>query len=152
MKIRKINLTEIDELKKLFKHKDFEKYKIELIKDIKNNVRDIYIILDNEKIIGELTVHYKDKSKLEVIQNIRVYLSAYRILEEYRGKGLGQELLSFVIKDLEKIGYTEFTIGVEDDNKNALHIYKKFGFREIIARLSEEYDGNTYEYNLYLRK
>ena len=84
--------------------------------------------------------------------DIRVYLSAFRVLKEYQGKGLGQNLLNFVIKDLEAKGYTEFTIGVEDDNENALHIYKKFGFNKIIARLNEEYEGNSYEYNLYLRE
>lgn len=152
MEVRKINLDEIDELKKLFKHNDFEKYKLDLINDIKNGIRDIYVMHDNEKIIGELTVYYKDKSELEVIENTRAYLSAFRILKEYRGKGLGQNLLNFVIKDLQENGYTEFTIGVEDDNENALHIYKKFGFNKVIARLSEEYEGNSYEYNLYLRK
>ena len=96
--------------------------------------------------------YYKGKSELEVIENIRVYLSAFRVLKEYQGKGLGQNLLNFVIKDLEAKGYTEFTIGVEDDNENALHIYKKFGFNKIIARLNEEYEGNSYEYNLYLRE
>ncbi|MCI8546287.1 MAG: GNAT family N-acetyltransferase [Clostridia bacterium] len=152
MKVRKINLNEIDELKKLFKHSDFDKYKLDLINNIKDDVRDIYVMIDNEKFIGELTVYYKGKSELEVIENIRVYLSAFRVLKEYQGKGLGQNLLNFVIKDLEAKGYTEFTIGVEDDNENALHIYKKFGFNKIIARLNEEYEGNSYEYNLYLRE
>ena len=152
MKVRKINLNEIDELKKLFKHSDFDKYKLDLINNIKDDVRDIYVMIDNEKFIGELTVYYKGKSELEVIENIRVYLSAFRVLKEYQGNGLGQNLLNFVIKDLEAKGYTEFTIGVEDDNENALHIYKKFGFNKIIARLNEEYEGNSYEYNLYLRE
>ena len=61
MKVRKINLNEIDELKKLFKHSDFDKYKLDLINNIKDDVRDIYVMIDNEKFIGELTVYYKGK-------------------------------------------------------------------------------------------
>lgn len=150
--VRKIKINEIKRLKNLFKHKEFEKYSEELIKDIENNVRDIFVIIENEKFIGELTVYYKNKSELETISNIRVYLSAYRILKEYQGKGIGQRLLKAVIENLEKNGYTEFTIGVEDDNLKASHIYNKFGFNELLARLSETYEDNTYEYNLYLRK
>ena len=37
MKVRKINLNEIDELKKLFKHSDFDKYKLDLINNIKDD-------------------------------------------------------------------------------------------------------------------
>ena len=43
-------------------------------------------------------------------------------------------------------------MGVEDDNEIAKHIYEKFGFTEIIDRQSETVKGNTYEYNLLLRK
>ena len=48
--------------------------------------------------------------------------------------------------------YDEFTVGVEDDNHRAIHIYKDFGFNEIIARIHEEYQGEGYDYNLYLNK
>lgn len=153
MIIRKLKIEEADNLKYLFKHRNFEIYKNNVIREIENNIRDIYIIMiDDNKFIGEITVHYKNKSEKETISNIRVYLSAYRILKEYQGKGFGQELLKYVIEDLEQKGYTEFTIGVEDDNENAIHIYNKFGFNELVARLREKYEDNTYEYNLYLRK
>lgn len=49
-------------------------------------------------------------------------------------------------------GYTEFTIGVEDENERAIHIYHSFGFCKVIARKEEEYQGDHYEYNLYLKK
>ena len=81
----------------------------------------------------------------------RVYLYAFRILPEYQGKGLGKYLLNSVIQNLSDMGYSEFTVGVEDDNSKAIHIYKSFGFSEIIARKKEKYQGYAYEYNLYLR-
>lgn len=151
MEIRKITIEELDKLMVLFKHRDFEKYKNDLKQDIINKVRDIYIVVNENKFIGELTVYYKS-SELETIPNIRVYLSAYRVLKDYQGKGIGKKLLEYVINDLEKQGYTEFTVGVEDDNSVAIHIYEQFGFNEVIARLSDEYDGKLFEYNLLLRK
>lgn len=71
--------------------------------------------------------------------------------EDFQSRGLGKYLLENVINYLEEKGYSEFTIGVEDDNERAIHIYKKLGFDEIIARKREEYQGDAYEYNLYLR-
>ena len=61
MKVRKINLNEIDELKNYLSIVIFDKYKLDLINNIKDDVRDIYVMIDNEKFIGELTVYYKRK-------------------------------------------------------------------------------------------
>lgn len=152
MIVRKLRLNEVDELRFLFKHSDFNKYKQELIEDINDKVRDIFVMIDNEKIIGEITVYYKNRTEIEIISGVRVYLAAYRIMKEYQGKGIGQSLLENVIGNLEEQGYTEFTIGVEDENAKAMHIYEKFGFNELLTRLSEKYDDNVCEYNLYLRK
>lgn len=66
--------------------------------------------------------------------------------------GLGKLLMKTVLGALAAEGYSEFTIGVEDDNDRALHIYKSFGFSGIIARKYEEYQGDEYEYNLYLKR
>lgn len=60
-------------------------------------------------------------------------------------------LLNEVISTLSQKGYSEFTIGVEDDNETAVHIYSKLGFTQLIGKISEEYQGDSYEYGLYLR-
>lgn len=65
---------------------------------------------------------------------------------------LGKLLMKTVLDTLAAEGYSEFTVGVENDNDRALHIYKSFGFSEIIARKYEEYQGDGYEYNLYLKR
>ena len=40
-------------------------------------------------------------------------------------------------------GYQQITVGVDTDNENALHIYKKFGF--------ETYETATDEYGEYYK-
>lgn len=77
---------------------------------------------------------------------------AFRIHKDYQGKGYGKYLLKKVIDILKERGYHEFTIGVEDDNLKAQHIYHSFGFDEIVLRKQEEYQGDIYEYNLYLSR
>ena len=152
MEFRKINLDELDKLKNLYDYENFEEFKRKITTDILNKVKDLYILEEDGKIIGEIKVTYKSDMPNQTIQNIRVYLYAFRIHKDYQNKGLGQKLLTFVINSLENEGITEFTLGVEDDNEIAKHIYEKFGFTEIIDRQSETVKGNTYEYNLLLRK
>lgn len=152
MEYRKINLEELEKLKKLYVYENFEEIKKQIIDDISNGIKDIYVITENENLIGEITVTYKSDLPNETIPNIRVYLSAFRVHKDYQDQGLGQKLLKYVISELKNKGITEFTVGVEDDNENAKHIYEKFDFTEIIDRGEETVKGRTYQYNLLLRK
>ena len=152
MEYRKINLEELEKLKNLYVYENFEEIKKQIIDDISNGIKDIYVITENENLIGEITVTYKSDLPNETIPNIRVYLSAFRVHKDYQDQGLGQKLLKYVISELENKGITEFTVGVEDDNENAKHIYEKFDFTEIIDRGEETVKGRTYQYNLLLRK
>lgn len=152
MEYRKINLEELDKLKNLYDFENFEEFKNQIIDEISNGIKDIYIITENEGLIGEIKVAYKSDIPNQTITNIRVYLSAFRVHKDYQNQGLGQKLLKYVILELENKGVTEFTVGVENDNKKAKHIYEKFDFTEIIDRQSETVNGRTYQYNLLLRK
>lgn len=59
-------------------------------------------------------------------------------------------MVEYTLNDLEKHGYTAFTIGVEDDNEIAKHIYFKMGFNEAIDKgYGNEFD--PCEYTLYLK-
>lgn len=154
MKFRKIEAKEFDRLKELFpgEEKLWEKYKRMQLEKFKNKEIDIFVIENNEEIIGEVTANYKsNKLEKEAKFGVRAYLEAFRVDEGYRGKGLGQKLINHCINDLKSKGYTEFTIGVEDDNEIAKHIYFKLGFTKTIGRgYGDEFDSS--EYTLYLKE
>lgn len=78
--------------------------------------------------IGEIHIMYMHDDERFAVKNKRAYLFAFRIHKDFQGKGYGQILMNEVIDVLRKRGYSEFTIGVEDDNKTAIHIKftKKF--------------------------
>ena len=61
-------------------------------------------------------------------------MQALRIEEGNQGKGYGQYFINGVIEIIKNQGYKEITIGVEDDNLNAKHIYNKLGFTTFIGR------------------
>ena len=153
MEFRKIKREEFDKLKRLFPDDEemWIKYKKQQMKHFEKREIDVYVIEDNEKFIGEITVNYKNgELEAETIPNKRVYLEAFRVDKKYQGKGLGQKLINYCTDYLANRGYIEFTIGVEDDNEIAKHIYSKLGFNDAIDKgHGDEFD--PCEYTLYLK-
>ena len=153
MLIRKILKEEFVKLKELFPGNEelWKKYKKQRLDELDNIEIDVYVIEENEKFIGEITVNYiSHELLLETIPNVRVYFEAFRIDKKFQGKGLGQKLIEYVIDDLKERGFKEFTIGVEEDNEKAKHIYFKYGFTEAIDYgKGDEFDPT--EYTLYLK-
>jgi ribosomal protein S18 acetylase RimI-like enzyme len=153
-KFRKINIDEFDKLHDLFPDNDEEiwkLYKDKRIEEFKNHETDTYVIEYNDKFIGEISVNYISHDlETETIPNRRVYLQAYRLDKNYQGFGLGQKLLEYVLNDLENAGYYEFTIGVEEDNYKAKHIYFKHGFIEAIDKGHGDIFDPT-DYTLYMK-
>jgi len=153
MKFRKIKIEELDKLKKLFPDNEemWIKYKNKRLQQFEKQELDVFVIEDGEKFIGEITVNYRSHQlETETIPNRRVYLEAFRVDKKYQGKGLGQKLLNYCTDYLVNRGYTEFTIGVEDDSEIAKHIYFKLGFNDAIDKgHGDEFD--PCEYTLYMK-
>ncbi|HEY5562124.1 MAG TPA: GNAT family N-acetyltransferase [Clostridiaceae bacterium] len=150
--IRKIEVEELYKLDKLYVYSDLDKFIGDTTTDLLNRKRDIFVIICEEEFIGELSVYYESGLRYETISSVRVYLSAFRVYIDYQNQGLGRKLVEYAIKTLEGEGYSEFTVGVEDDNYNSKHIYNSYGFTQVIDRGCETVGDKTYEYNLLLRK
>ncbi len=153
MEFRKIKIEEFEKLKYLLPDNEeiWIKYKNKRLQQLKKQEIDVFVIENNENIIGEITVNYKSNQlEKETIANKRVYLEAFRVDKKYQGQGLGQKLINYCVDYLTNIGYTEFTIGVEEDNEIAKHIYFKLGFNDAIDKgHGDEFDPS--EYTLYLK-
>ena len=73
-----------------------------------------------------------------------VELWAFSIFGEYRGKGLGQQMLNEIIKHYAP---NTIVLFVHKDNYRALHIYKKAGFRIV-----GNYRGGDYAWEMRLER
>lgn len=151
MNVRIINTDEIKLLFQFFDYNDPDEMIAENTRDIIEDKIDIFGLFQENRLIGEIHVAYIHDDDRFAVKNKRAYLFAFRIHKNFQGKGYGQFLMNEVVSILSEKGYSEFTIGVEDDNEMAIHIYSKLGFTQLIGRLSEEYQGDSYEYGLYLR-
>ena len=150
--VKALSISDVPILTALFKYKDVDEMIAENTRDIETGIIDIFALFDRDKIIGELRVKYISDDKRFAVKGKRAYLYAFRIHENYQGKGLGSYLLENVLTRLKENGYSEFTVGVEDDNARARYMYEKNGFKEPIARIKESYQGDSYEYDLLLRR
>ncbi len=150
--VKRLKTNELFMLTELFNYKDIDNMIAENTRDIENGVINIFALFDRDKIIGELRVKYISDDNRFAEKGKRAYLYAFRIHENYQGKGLGSYLLKNVLEALTENGYSEFTVGVEDNNARARYMYKKTGFIEPIARIKESYQGDSYEYDLLLKR
>ena len=121
-------------------------------RDIETGIIDIFALFDRDRIIGELRVKYISDDDRFTEKGKRAYLYAFRIHKKYQGKGLGNFLLENVMTLLAENGYSEFTVGVEDNNARARYMYEKHGFAESVVRIKESYQGDSYEYDLLLKR
>jgi RimJ/RimL family protein N-acetyltransferase len=72
---------------------------------------------------------------------------------EYRGKGIGKQLISTVIKEIKNIkGIKKIRIGVNPTQKAAEHIYLKLGFEPVgLLKKDMQVNGKFYD-ELWMEK
>jgi ribosomal protein S18 acetylase RimI-like enzyme len=153
MNLHKIMIDELTKLAELFTAFDNDAFITQRREEIESGKADIFALEQDGRMIAEITVYYYDTDgDLDFAERgKRAYLSALRVLPEYQGRGLAQSLTTKVLTELRKLGYSEATIGVEDDNNIAKHIYSKLGFTTFVKRCSETFQVDTFNFNLYLK-
>ena len=152
MKVEKLAVSDLHVLTELFDHNNVKRMISDCTHNIQSGLIDIFVLYDQDVLIGELRVKYECEDECFAKRSIRAYLYAFRVREDFQNKGYGTFLLKTVIDMLKEQGYCEFTVGVEDNNDRANHIYQGLGFNEFLLRKQEEYQGDAYEYNLYLKR
>lgn len=104
---------------------DDEKIQNELNQYLEFDSRELLGKLNNDELVGLIGVIYESDETVE--------LKHIAINPNYRGKGIGSEMISKFIKNKKIV-----KIKAETD-KDAIGFYKKFGFS--ITSLGEKYPG-----------
>ena len=107
--------------------------------EIKSGNRLVYIYKINGEFIGEGALVLDSSDPDYTILGKRVYVSRMIIKKEYRNRGIGSDMLAFLINKATEMGFSEMTIGVDKDNVNALHLYRNFGFTEVLFDGADEH-------------
>lgn len=112
--------------------------------EIADGNRLVFVYKINDEFIGEGALVLDTGDPDYTVAGQRVYISRMIVKKEYRGRGIGSEILEFLINKATEMGFSEMTIGVDKDNENALHLYRKYGFTEVLFDGADE-DGEYYK-------
>lgn len=96
----------------------------------------IYVVEEDDKIIGLYVMEYMISAKKAEILNISV-------LKQYQGKGIGKMLLNHAIHQARALGKNKIELGTGNSSINQIAFYQKCGFE--ISGIIKNYFVDNYE-------
>ncbi len=112
--------------------------------EIASGTRLVFVYKINGEFIGEGALVFNTDDTDYTIPGKRIYISRMIVKKEYRNRGIGSEILAFLINKAKEMGFSEITLGVDKTNENALHLYRKHGFTEVLFDGTDE-NGEYYK-------
>lgn len=152
MEIKRLEAKDLYRLTELFDYADVDAMISECAQRMQRGAEDVFVLLEHDILAGELHVLYESEDERLAKRGKRAYLYAFRVRESFQNQGFGTYLLKSVFSILKENGYSEFTIGVEDENARAKRLYEKCGFQAFVCRKTETFQGDSYVFNVYLKR
>ena len=92
--------------------------------------QEIFVALENTNVIGFMITGIKDKRYNEILVPKKyLVIDTLAVDENYRGQGIGSELIKYAEKLGENLECTDLYITVNPENEIAINCYKKQGFK-----------------------
>ena len=107
--------------------------------EIVSGRRAAYAFVVDDAFVGEISLVFDMNDTDYVIPGRRAYLSRLMVKPEFQRRGIGKELVAFILGEAKRLGYREISVGVNLDNYPALRLYVGAGFREVLRVDSDEY-------------
>lgn len=104
----------------------------------KKGDRIVYGAEANGKIVGTVQLVFRGEKEFYADGKKRAHIHHTRVLGEWRGKGVGSELMRQVETEAKKKGFREITLGVEETNEDAIRFYEELGYREFMWEKGDE--------------
>lgn len=93
------------------------------------NNEEIYVAKENNNIVGYVIIEIMEKNNRKMRYRKILEISNLGVEENYRNKGIGTELLNFIKNKALENNCTDLYLTVNEENKNAIKLYEKFGFK-----------------------
>lgn len=90
-----------------------------------------FMVADNEgKVVGYIFAEIVDSVSHNSAYGIKSvgYIDSVYVMEEYRGHGIGTELIERAQQWFKSKNITISTLGLREENKRAIALYEKIGF------------------------
>lgn len=118
---------------------------LEKVSAFQNNLIEengpVYYAIKNDKVVGWCDVFPLENPSQKHRGNLGMGL-----IKEFRGQGLGTNLLSSVLAHAKKFGLEKVELNVYSSNTHAISLYKKFNFeQEGFIRQYRKLDGRYFD-------
>lgn len=136
-----VRIATAEEMKELWEYSGSPTYNY-FVTGINSSNIEFWTIenLEDNRLIGELYIFWNSEDSDEANGVNRAYLCAFRIEEQFRGHGLASKLMKSVLVRVQEKGFSEVTIGVDNDNYEKLKsMYYSWGFNELIKKQHYDY-------------
>lgn len=120
MGVKRALMRELPEIAKMWKELEPDNSHYDMVKFYMLFKQYFYVYKNREKIIGFVAGSVKS--------DVRSHLSAIYVKEEFRKKGVGENLLKTLEAAFEKSNFSKITLEVKEDNKEAIEFYKGLGY------------------------
>lgn len=84
------------------------------------------------KVVGTVQLIFSDKKEFYADGKTRAHVHHARVSKDLRGQGIGSILMKETENEAKKRGFTEMTLGVDEDNQQALKLYERLGYKEFM--------------------
>jgi ribosomal protein S18 acetylase RimI-like enzyme len=101
---------------------------IRLVEGLRNHPKSIVLLAETEGIFAGLLTAFENFSTFTVKPMVNIH--DVIVLKEFRGKGIGRQLMNALISEADKRGSSRVTLEVRKDNFNAQALYQSLGFEE----------------------
>lgn len=102
----------------------------------------IFFALENKKILGTVALMPYDKNCFE--------LTKMAVDPKERGRGIGQQMIKYCINFSKKQEINKLILYSNTILENAIHIYRKYGFKEIPKEKNSPYKRGNIKMELIL--
>ena len=102
----------------------------------------IFFIIEDDLVLGTVALLKSEEGVFE--------LTKMAVLPNQRGRGIGQKLVQHCINFAEEEGFTRLLLYSNTVLKNAIYIYRKYGFIEIPVESDSPYDRSDIKMELYI--
>ena len=117
-----------------FPHLSHNKKELKKILKLEDNL--CFLVYDNDKLVAYLVGDFKTLNDSRFVY----YISYFYVLENYRGNGLGSQILKMVINRCKKLGMAFVLLTCDTYDPKVVNFYKKHGFVKdpILGTLASE--------------
>lgn len=120
---------------KSINQQNIDQYVAELMKEIKNKNGEMILALVNEKCVGLISWYLESEPEFN---KPYAYISDLVVMQQLRGKRIGQRLLNQALKNIRNTSAVIIHIGCLLDNVGAKAFYEKNGFKNYCVEMIKD--------------